>query len=193
MRPETSLDAAYFEGIFAGDDDPWHLASSGYEAAKFDATIAAIADRRYRRAIEVGCAQGILTERLAPLCEDLLAVDISATALARARERCRDLPSVRFARRTVPREVAPGPFDLILLSEVVYYWDNRDLRLAADWLHASALPGGRLLLVHWTGETDYPQSGDDAVAALRAGLGAAIDIKRADRTADYRLDLWRRR
>ena len=34
-RTDTSLQADYFEQIFAQDDDPGSLASSAYEAAKF--------------------------------------------------------------------------------------------------------------------------------------------------------------
>ena len=67
---DRSLDAHYFEGIFAGDDDPWSLASSAYEAAKFAHTIGVLDDRRYASALEIGCAHGVLTERLAPLCEN---------------------------------------------------------------------------------------------------------------------------
>ncbi len=83
-----SLDARYFDDIFAGDDDPWSLADSAYEAAKFDRTFAALDDRHYARALEVGCAHGVLTRRLALLCDDLLSIDISARAVDLARARC---------------------------------------------------------------------------------------------------------
>lgn len=88
----SSLDAQYFDDIFGSDDDPWDLASSAYEAAKFAHTHDVLPDRRYARALEIGCAHGVLTGYLAPLCDSLLAVDISAKALAQARARLGDQP-----------------------------------------------------------------------------------------------------
>jgi hypothetical protein len=53
-----------------------------------------------------------------------------------------------------------------VLSEVVYYLDAGDVARLADRVRASVEPGGHLLLVHWTGTTDYPLSGDDAAECL---------------------------
>ncbi|CAL1692629.1 hypothetical protein MMB232_02804 [Brevundimonas subvibrioides] len=193
-RHDRSLDAAYFETMFQGDDDPWNLESSTYEAAKFDRSIEALDGRRYGCAFEVGCAGGSLTERLAPRVDDLLAVDISETALARARRRCTRLAQVRFARMAFPEERPQGTgFDLIVLSEVAYYWDDQDLDRAGAFVSRSLVSGGDLLLVHYTGETDYPQSGDAAVAFLAAALADRVDVVRAERHDRYRLDLWRSR
>jgi len=193
-RHNQSLDAAYFEGMFQGDEDPWDLETSAYEAAKFDATIAALDGRPYTRVFEIGCAGGMLTQKLAPAAADLLAVDISATALARARRKCAGLPHVRFAEMAFPAETPDEPpFDLIVLSEVAYYWDDADLALAATRLQRLLAPGGDLLLVHFTGETDYPKSGDDAVRGLAQVMEDQVEVVRAETHARYRLDLWRRR
>ena len=189
-----SLDAAYFDGIFAHDDDPWSLASSAYEAAKFAHTIAVLDDRRYAAALEIGCAHGVLTQQLAPLCTDLLAIDIAEQAIAYAHDRCRALPQVRFQQAAFPKESpVVAPLDLVMLSEVVYYWSDTDLLTAGSWLRAHVAPGGRLLLVHWSGATDYPQTGDAAVTKLQAALGDAVTVEHAERTDSYRLDLWHRR
>lgn len=194
MRRSGSLDAAYFEGIFAGDRDPWGLDSSAYETAKFEDSVAAIADRRYRQGFEIGCAQGALTHRIAPSCDALLAIDLSTTALARARLRCEGDPNVRFAAMAYPGE-HPGAerFDLIVLSEVAYYWDADDIGRAAAHIGDALAPRGRVLLVHWTGDTDYPQSGDGAVEALWAILYPLLRVERQERREGYRLDLWCRR
>jgi len=193
MSSASSLDASYFDGIFASDDDPWRLASSEYERAKFDRTVEVLRDRRYARAFEIGCAHGVLTTRLATLCDHLFAVDISSKALALAQDRVGDHPGVTLAQMAFPAETPDGAFDLVLLSEVAYYWGAADLDRTADWLVASVAPGGRVLLVHWIGETDYPQTGDGAVAALIEGVGDAFVQKLTERTAEYRLDLWTRR
>jgi predicted TPR repeat methyltransferase len=194
MMSRSSLDASYFDDIFASDEDPWDLATSDYEAAKFMATHDALADRRYARALEVGCAHGVLTEALVGLCDTLLAVDISSKALARARDRVGDRPGVELAQMTFPKEVPDGaPFDLVILSEVAYYWGVVDLDRASEWLREGVAPGGRIILVHYLGETDYPHSGDAAVKALWKDLESDFMVEKADRQDRYRLDLWQRR
>lgn len=192
MRPETSLPPDYFEGMFKADPDPWRFETSAYERAKYDRTIAALAGRRYDRALEVGCANGVLTRRLADLADALVALDVSDSALAGARARCQGLDTVSFRRATFPAEAPVGVFDLILLSEVVYYWSDADIVLAGRRIDAALAPGGDVLLVHWIGETDYPQTGDDAVAKLADAIPAPLQAVRSARTDRYRLDLWRR-
>jgi len=194
MTSRSSLGAAYFDDIFAEDDDPWDLASSDYEAAKFKVTHDALADRRYARALEIGSAHGVLTEMLVGLCDTMLAVDISAKALAKARDRIGDRPGVELARLAFPKEVPEGAaFDLVILSEVAYYWGVVDLDRASEWLRANVAPDGRIILIHYTGETDYPHTGDEAVETLWMDLENDFAVEKADRHERYRLDLWRRR
>lgn len=193
MRPDRSLPPEYFEAMFQGDADPWGLETRDYEAHKFARTIAALDGRRYTQGFEVGCAGGVLTQELAPSCDRLLAVDVSQTALARAIRRCARLPQVRFERMMFPLS-APDldSADLIVLSEVAYYWDDGDLERAGAWIRTHLSSSGDLLLVHWTGETDYPQTGDGAVEALAKRLDDTVRVVIADRQPQYRLDLWRR-
>lgn len=192
-RPKSSLDPDYFERMFQDSADPWDLESSPYEQKKYDHSIAALQGRTYAQGFEIGCAKGVLTHRLAPHCHALLAVDVSETALVAARSRCLEQTHVVFDRMTFPRQVpSAAGFDLIILSEVVYYWDDADIVHAADWIAHDLAPGGDMLLVHWTGETDYPQSGDEAVAKLQDALGAAIAVTTQERCPRYRLDLWRK-
>jgi predicted TPR repeat methyltransferase len=193
MRARNSLPPAYFEDMFAATADPWGFETSAYEHAKYARTTAALGNRRYRRAFEIGCANGVLTEQLAAHCDALLAIDVSETALASAKVRCGIQTNVSFDRMSFPNaSFSPGAFDLIVLSEVAYYWDDGDLALAAGQVSDLLAPGADLILVHWIGETDYPKSGDDAVEALMCALSGKVEILLKERTPDYRLDLWRR-
>jgi hypothetical protein len=88
-----------------------------------------------------------------------------------------------------PRQTPNDSFDLILMSEVVYYWSTADIAAAGAWIEKDIAPKGALLLVHWTGETDYPQTGDEAVRLLRQSLPNFQTIA-SDRRDAYRLDLW---
>jgi SAM-dependent methyltransferase len=192
-RNRGSLPPGYFEALYARDADPWRFADSAYEQAKYEATLAALERPRYRRALEVGCSIGVLTRALALRCDALLAVDAAEAPLSAARTRCAGLPQASFRRMQVPREWPADavPFDLILLSEVVYYLDAADVGLLAARSRASLAPGGEILLVHWTGETDYPLSGDEAARRFIAAAGRSAPIVRQARSACYRLDLLR--
>jgi len=191
-RPSTSLDPDYFESMFRGAEDPWDLERSDYERGKYAHTVRALHGRDYRQAFEVGCAKGVLTASLAPHCGALLAIDVSATALKAARARCASLDQVSFANMVFPQQTPSRAFDLVVLSEVVYYWDDRDIGRAATWIASQVECGGDILLVHWTGQTDYPQGGDEAVEKLHGFLAGRVEVVTDERTAQYRLDLWRR-
>ena len=191
QRHAETMTRDYFESLFRSSADPWRLDSSEYESEKRAATIAALGGRTYDRAWEVGCARGALTAQLAPHCRRLIATDISAAALDAARERLRGCDQVRFRNAAFPGEEISGDFDLILLSEIVYYLDDADIGRAAEHIISALRPGGDVLLVHWTGETDYPNSGDDAVTRLHRALGNRDAVVKARRTDAYRLDHWR--
>lgn len=191
-RHKTSLGRDYFETMFRETDDPWNLESSVYERDKYAHSIRALAGRNYGLGFEIGCAKGVLTQALAPHCQALLAIDVSETALGAARERCAAFDHISFGRMAFPGQAPMGSaFDLIILSEVAYYWDDDDIAHAARWISAHIARGGDILLVHWTGDTDYPQSGDDAVLKLLAALTTAITVITTERLPHYRLDLWR--
>ena len=62
---DTTLPLAHFEDLYRRSADPWGFASSGYEAAKYAATLAALPRDRYARGLEVGCSIGVFTAALA--------------------------------------------------------------------------------------------------------------------------------
>lgn len=185
-----SIPAEYFEALYARDPDPWRFASSDYEAAKYAATLAALTRPRYRRVLEVGCSIGVLTERLAGRCDRLIAVDVATRAVEMARDRTRRLGHVEVTEARVPDSWPEGSFDLVVLSEVVYYLDAADVRRLAERVKACLDPDGEVVLVHWTGQTDYPLSGDEA--AERFIAAGAFKRVRGSASDQYRLDLLQR-
>lgn len=190
----ASTAPAYFDRMYAADDDPWRFETSEYERAKYDATLAALPRARYRRALELGCSIGILTARLAPRCDALVAVDVAERALALARERCRAWPQVGFRRLHLPTEYPAGRFDLVLMSEVGYYWSEGDLALGRERIIASLGAGGHLLLVHWTEPSpDYPLTGDRVHQEFLDRSGDLLRHLGGERAATYRIDLFERR
>ncbi|HEY2637054.1 MAG TPA: SAM-dependent methyltransferase, partial [Solirubrobacteraceae bacterium] len=140
------------------------------------------------RGLELGCSIGVLTERLAGRCDELVAVDIAPRAVAAARERLAGWTSVTVEERDLPAELPAGPWDLIMASEVLYYWDADLLRSALDALVGELADDGRLVAVHWTEPTEtYPLQGDEVHTILRAHPGLRlVDSARRDH---YRVDV----
>jgi SAM-dependent methyltransferase len=166
------LEPEYFERLYAESPDPWAFETSPYERAKYARTMAALGPRRFGRGLDAGCSIGVLTALLADRCEELLAVDCSELAVERARRRLAGRPGVRVERRTLPEECPEGPFDLIVCSEVLYYWSRDLLVESLGALCAALAPGGSLLAVHWRPPTrTYPLQGDEVHAILARELG----------------------
>jgi predicted TPR repeat methyltransferase len=183
-----SVDPATFERMYREEEDPWGFATSDYERAKYDRTIAALGARRFRRGLELGCSIGVLTERLAARCDELVGLDTSPTAVARARER---VPGAELRVATLPDELPAGPFDLVVASEVLYYFAPEPLAGLLDAVEAALEPGGRLLAVHWLPRTrTYPLLGDQVHEILRAR--PALRLLHEERHERYRLDLFER-
>ena len=187
--PRPSLDARYFEALYTGSPDPWDFRSSRYERDKYAATLAILPRPRYESSLEIGCSIGVFTRQLARRCDAVLALDASATALAEAKRDCADLGHVAFCEAMVPLGFPAGKFDLILLSEVLYFLSRRDLEdLAARCLDA-IVDGGDIVLCHWLGETDYPLGGDEAADLFIAATRPRLRMEEARREERYRLDL----
>ena len=191
-QPDT-LGPGYFDDVYRANTDPWAFTSSPYERQKYADTLAALTRPHYERAFEIGSSIGVLTAQLALRCGHLLSVDVSEAALAQARQRCADLPQVELRKLQVPSEFPKGQFDLVLLSEVGYYWSPADLARAADLMLAALAPGAQLLLVHWTPVVpDYPQTGDEVHEFFlqKATEQGAIKHLHGHRADKYRLDLF---
>jgi SAM-dependent methyltransferase len=188
-----SLPPSYFDNLYQADPDPWRFATSDYEATKYEATIAALPRSQYRSGFEIGGSIGVLTEKLANYCTALLSVDVSSLAQAQAMERCRAVPQVDFQIMRVPEEFPDRTFDLILVSEVGYYWNRQDLERSREGLVDRLEVGGHLLLVHWTLDAkDYPLTGDAVHEAFLELSPTTLRHQLGKRELQYRLDLFER-
>jgi len=188
-----SIPSAYFEQLYQQDLDPWKFETSDYEASKYAATIAALGSNHYRSGFEIGGSIGVLTKMLAERCNTLLSIDVVETAQQQAIQRCQQMPHVRFQLMSVPAEYPTETFDLIVLSEVGYYWCWADLRQAQSQILNSLKTGGQLLLVHWllTAPTN-PITGDDVHNSFLACAPTQLKHLHWQRTDQYRLDLLER-
>ncbi len=169
-----TVDLAYFRERYAASADPWGLAERWYEARKYAVTVALLPRQRYGTAFEPGCSIGVLTALLAARCDSLLACDAVPDAVAAARERTAGLPGVRVERRMIPGQWPAASFDLIVFSEVLYYFGDTDLDQVLRLAIGGLRPGGHLVAVHWRHPAPaHPRSGDEAHRALACHPGLA--------------------
>jgi predicted TPR repeat methyltransferase len=183
------LGREYFEGLYAESDDPWNFEASEYEQNKYARTLAVLGERTFRRGLEAGASIGVFTEMLANRCDELLAVDVSERAVAAARRRLTRRRHVRVERRTLPEEMPHGPFDLIVASEVLYYFPREEMLTVLQDFERELARGGILLAVHWRRKTQtYPLQGDEVHDLLveHSRLLNRVTIIEPD----YRLDLF---
>ena len=169
-----TLDTGHFRERYAASPDPYGLAERWYEARKYALSVALLPKERYGTAFEPGCSIGVLTAMLALRCDSLLACDIVPDAVASARARTAGLPGVRVEQRAIPREWPPRSFDLIVFSELLYYFDDADLGQMLGLGIGALRPGGQLLAVHWRHPApDHPRTGDEVHQDLAAHPGLA--------------------
>ena len=127
--------------------DPWQLETSPFDAARYETMLDFLgSDRPYASGLEVGCAAGVFTERLAPLCRELFVIDFLPAAIARGSSRLRERSNITWRVDDIASFAPQKSFDLIIASEVLYYLGGgTTLRRAVGNLVRLLAPGGVLI------------------------------------------------
>lgn len=182
--------ATDFDAMFE-QEDPWGFASLWYEARKRDLVMAALPERHYARVLEAGCATGMLTLRLAARCDALLAVDLSARAIERTRERVGARRHVTALRATLPDEWPRGTFDLIVLGELGYFFEPEAWQRTAQLCGAALTPRGTIVACHWLRPfAERRMSTRHVHAAIARQPGLHRHVRHLE--PDFLLEVWSR-
>ena len=152
----------------------------------------ALGSRRYRRAFEPGCSIGILTARLASICDHIDAIDISPTAVTRARHNCAHLDNVSIHCGSLPENVPAGNFDLVVLSEIGYYFGGQQLFQIGSDLAGRLELSSVLLAVHWLGHSEDHLLHGDSVHEILSRVDS-LTLEYSERHVGFRIDRWVRR
>lgn len=183
--------ADFFERLYAADADPWRFESSEYERRKYALTLASLPDDHYRAGYEPGCSIGVLTEQLADRCDRLVATDVVPSAVARASARLAGNPRVSVGYQSLPDQWPDGRFDLIVISELGYYFPVAELDTILDRSLGSLDSGGTLVAVHWRGATDYPLTGDQVHRRIDGRVELQGEVCHEERR--FLLGCWKKR
>ena len=167
MRP------GFFEHFF-DEGDPFGFDRNPEEQLKFARTLEACGGESLGRVLELGCAVGSFTEVLAPYADQVLALDVSQSAVDRVAQRLAAHPHVRAVAMSIPAEFPEGTFDVVVASDVLYYLPVAELQRCVERIHASLADGGAFVAVHYVPRMGSLLNGDEAhdvVTAHAAQLG----------------------
>ena len=189
MTTPVTSKPEFFEAKYRRDADPWNFSKSEYELLRYDTIVDALKDRRYKRTFEPGCSVGVLSARLAPLTDYLLAIDFSPSAVAQAKSRCSTFPNVEVRCASFPEFELEGDFDLMVLSEIGYYFDPDEWAKVVRSIAEKMKPSAVLLAAHWLGHSDEHRMSGDTVHEITLA-NVAFPLERSERYESFRLDKW---
>ncbi|BFM03469.1 class I SAM-dependent methyltransferase [Psychrobacter alimentarius] len=217
----------YFDALYSDNTDPWHYQTRWYEKRKRDMCLAVLPQNQYDNAIELGCGNGVFSELLARRCQALVSIDGNQQAVALAKQRLANSFHVKVIQGVIPRTLSTlsnilldaypladdspthqSPFDLIVISEILYYLSPADIDTVITWIQQNLAIGGTLLCCHWrypidgfemTGETVHQRlyqafdltnavSSNKALSAKKQQVGFSHQSKLVD--TDFLLDVW---
>jgi SAM-dependent methyltransferase len=193
MSAHPAVSQAAFEAKYRRYGDPWDFTGSRYERDRYLLTLESLMRNRYRRAFEPACSIGVLTAALAQRCDEVQAMDIAPSAVETARRRCSGLPGVTVSCADLATHRPEGPFDLIVFSELGYYFEPALLSSIAESLARALEAGGELVGVHWLGTSeDHLLHGDAVHAILQEALRPYCEWIKGARHPGFIMDTWRR-
>lgn len=121
-----------FEEMYADEDrggyDSWFQEDITYLTRP--ASLLLLGRYNFKNVLDIGCGKGVFTHLLKKKNNRVIGTDISATALKKARSRCRDVTFRKMSARSALG--LAGRWDLVVMMEVLSYLkDWRELLLRA--------------------------------------------------------------
>ena len=170
--------------LYAHTDDPWNFNDSAYEQGKFIATRDALTRSTYRSALELGCGNGALAQHLVPRCARYTGLDAVERAVTAARSR---MLGATFLQACYPCRLPDDSYDLVVLSEVLYFLSAADIgQLARDLTKAAS--GAEVICTTFMGDTGQALQGADALALFRTAMKSHLDLETVVDAGRYRID-----
>ena len=215
-----SYSESYFDTLYRGNTDPWQYQTRWYEKRKRDMCLAVLPQSQYKHGIELGCGNGVLSELLARRCQALVSLDGNHQAVQLAKARLAELSHVKVIQGVIPVKlftlkaglleayslardtpVMAAPFDLIVISEILYYLSPTDIDIVIAWIQQNLAIGGTLLCCHWryaiegfamTGETVHKRLHHAFNLMANDKQQIAFNHQSRILDSDFLLDVWQR-
>ncbi|WP_314960722.1 nodulation methyltransferase NodS [Bradyrhizobium cosmicum] len=129
------------------NDDPWRLDDNPFERMRHTQLLRlSMSSGAVSNGLEIGCAAGAFTEKLAPHCKRLTVIDVMPRAIGRAVQRTKRWSHINWAATDILQFSTEELFDLIVVAEVLYYLEDvTRMRIAIDKMVKMLAPGGHLI------------------------------------------------
>lgn len=179
-----------FESIFQKKQNPW-----GYHTPHQQHRINLLykeIPHGVTSILEVGSAEGTCTSLLAQKAARVVAMDISRTALQRARINCRTSENIDFVQGDVLRFPFQMPFDVILCAGVlVYFPEETLLKQAIHGLLKLIAPAGLLIVENMWGRSGGSRTGSSIHEIISNQAG--IQLIKLERQDEYGISVFQKR
>nr|WP_201594435.1 class I SAM-dependent methyltransferase [Psychrobacter vallis] len=190
----------YFDALYSDSTDPWQYQTRWYEKRKRDMCLAVLPHAQYGNAIELGCGNGVFSELLAHRCQALVSIDGNKNAVELAKQRLAQSSHVRVIQGVIPNGLLTlnetllgadslsdslsncpppdqSPFDLIIISEILYYLSPADIDKVVIWIEQNLAIGGTLLCCHWRYPIDgFEMTGETVHQRLYQAFNLTDDV-----------------
>lgn len=157
----ATLQAAFFENLHRETTEPFSYSERAVERLRHQWIVQEVAAAASEggRALDLGCSRGQLTAMLARLPLDLMAIDVSPSAIGAASARLGD-QSVRFATGSaLALPIASGVMDFVVAADGIYSWnlERDDRHRCLDEIHRVLATSGRVLFTEHTRAFRFPE------------------------------------
>jgi len=164
-----------FEELYKGKPDPWSVKKAVSEKFRLDRLFGMINFQNYNSILDLGCGEGVFTSKLTKLGDKITCVDISSTAIERAKHSvdsrgkqvrflCADINNLNVLD-------AENKFDLICCLETLYYLEKSDREKLLDGIEMLLRENGFILFsAPVIGKSYY------TLDELKESIGAKFDI-----------------
>ena len=149
----------FFDDIWRGGDF-WQLETSEFEREKYMCQMRMLHGRHYERVLEIGCGSGYFSRLLAVSADQVVAIDVSPLAIQKARSASAGREAIDFTVANIMEydPVSKGPWDLVVMSETIYYlgwlYSFWDVAWLAVQLFEATRMDGELLMANTCGGVD---------------------------------------
>jgi O-antigen/teichoic acid export membrane protein/SAM-dependent methyltransferase len=189
-----------YETMYQSQADPWNYHSSQYEKQKYSEMLLLLPKERFDSAIELGCSEGAFTKDLARRCNQVIALDISETALERARTENAELKNIKFHQMDIVTDSISVTADLICCGEILNLIPSRrHLEAVIRKISGSLRHNGFLLIANlhllpddrkgvWLGDIAFSSV---EIQRMIARITSLKVVKEID-TNEYRITLYQK-
>ncbi|OXS56588.1 SAM-dependent methyltransferase [Cohnella sp. CIP 111063] len=113
----------------------------------FHEELVANAKARGGQVLDIGCGEGLLLQRLAPIAHQVVGIEPDPAALARAQKRLSSTPNATLINEDFLAMPVPSPEERYSTVTCVATLHHMELRAALSKMRQVLAPGGQLLVV----------------------------------------------